>query len=163
VWEAAANLAGLDLSNNSLQQLPADHLVLCRNLRVLDASRNRLTVWPLPPQCVLPALEQLTLAHNPIRGPLPPHALDGVGAALRSLDLSGIAVRLLYPPALRLFRRSLRRRLVRLPLRAGAGEGRCRYGGARDRIRGSGAWARHADSGRRRLFLKPTLRQFERG
>jgi hypothetical protein len=59
--------------------------------QVLDLRHNRFAVWPLPPACVLPALEQLSLAHNPLRV-LPADALCGVGATLRSLDLSGIAV-----------------------------------------------------------------------
>lgn len=143
MWEAAANLSGLDLSNNSLQQLPADGLSLCRNLRVLDLSCNRLTVWPLSPSCVLPSLQQLTLAHNPIRGPLPPHALDGVGTALRSLDLSGIAVRLPCLTSLlaRVFSVLLRRRwcgslCVRVLREDGAMMER------RSAYRASGAWAR---------------------
>eukprot|EP00878_Enallax_costatus_P026031 GHUV01027903.1.p1 GENE.GHUV01027903.1~~GHUV01027903.1.p1 ORF type:complete len:599 (+),score=189.93 GHUV01027903.1:562-2358(+) len=93
VWQSAASLGKLDLSNNPLAQdaLLPQHLATLSQLKVLCLNSCNLVSWPL--QGVeagsLEALHTLECKSNPFRGHIPAGGLAAC-PALRSLDLSGV-------------------------------------------------------------------------
>ncbi|BDA49887.1 Leucine-rich repeat-containing protein 40 [Coccomyxa sp. Obi] len=89
LWDAAACLTHLDLSNNLLSCAFAGGLSGCAQLKVLDLSQNRLTEWPLPKN-TLPNLAQLNLSGNSSIAEIPPDAFACCAASLQLLDLSGV-------------------------------------------------------------------------
>lgn len=86
VWELRPRLRHLDLSANSLVELPGSRLSHLPGLVALLLSKNQLQSWPLPEAAL--QLQSLDLSYNP-RMPIPASGLQCCHQTLTSLELSG--------------------------------------------------------------------------